>query len=134
MKFSLKILLLLPGFIFGQNDHLESYIPFDTCKFSSHPILEIKVWVHVLQQSMETPKNITRDSSHFIDEQFQWINKIYSNLKPPSRKNSNNETPYIKDSRIRFLVDTISYHVDSNGWERMEIIMEKDTNRWLEIL
>ena len=106
MKFSLKILLLLPGFIFGQNDHLESYIPFDTCKFSSHPILEIKVWVHVLQQSRETPKNITRDSSHFIDEQFQWINKIYSNLKPPSRKNSNNETPYIKDSRIRFLVDT----------------------------
>ena len=101
---------------------------------SSHPILEIKVWVHVLQQSAETPKNITKDSSHFIDEQFQWINKIYSNLKPPSRKNSNNERPYIKDSRIQFLVDTISYHIDSNGWERMDIIMEKDTNRWLEIL
>ena len=77
MKFSLKILLLLPGFIFGQNNLLESYIPFDTCKFSSHPILEIKVWVHVLQQSSGNPKNITRDSSHLIDEQFQWINKIY---------------------------------------------------------
>jgi hypothetical protein len=134
MKFIFKILLLLPGFILGQNNHLESYIPFDTCKFSSHPILEIKVWVHVLQQSAETPKNITKDSSHFINEQFQWINKIYSNLKPPSRKNSNNERPYIKDSRIQFLVDTISYHIDSVGWERMEIVMEKDTNRWLEIL
>ena len=134
MKLIIKILLLLPGFIFGQNNYLESYIPFDTCKFSSHPILEIKVWVHVLQQSAETPKNITKDSSHFIDQQFQWINKIYSNLKPPSRKNSNNERPYIKDSRIRFLVDTISYHIDSIGWERMEIVMEKDSNRWLEIL
>ena len=134
MKFIIKILLLLPGFILAQNNHLESYIPFDTCKFSSHPILEIKVWVHVLQQSAETPKNITKDSSHFIEEQFQWINKIYSNLKPPSRKNSNNEKPYIKDSRIQFLVDTISYHIDSNGWERMEVAMEKDSNRWLEIL
>ena len=134
MKFIFKILLLLPGLILGQNNHLESYIPFDSCKFSSHPILEIKVWVHVLQQSAETPKNITKDSSHFIDEQFQWINKIYSNLKPPSRNNSNNERPYIKDSRIQFLVDTISYHIDSNGWERMDIVMEKDTNRWLEIL
>jgi hypothetical protein len=134
MRFILKILLLLPGFILGQNNHLESYIPFDTCKLSCHPILEIKVWVHVLHQSAETPKNITKDSSHFIDEQFQWINKIYSNLKPPSRKNSNNEKPYIKDSRIQFLVDTISYHMDSVGWERMEIVMEKDTNRWFEIL
>tara|TARA_B100000768_G_scaffold42469_1_gene41326 strand:+ start:3319 stop:4662 length:1344 start_codon:yes stop_codon:yes gene_type:complete len=134
MKFIFKILLLLPGFILAQNNHLESYIPFDTCKFSSHPILEIKVWVHVLQQSAETPKNITKDSSHFIEEQFQWINKIYSNLKPPSRKNSKNEKPYIKDSRIQFLVDTISYHIDSNGWERMEVVMEKDSNRWLEIL
>ena len=104
MKFIFKILLILPGFILGQNNHLENYIPFDTCKFSSHPILEIKVWVHVLQQSAETPKNISKDSSYFIDEQFQWINKIYSNLKPPSRKNSNNERPYIKDSRIQFLV------------------------------
>jgi hypothetical protein len=134
MRFIFKILLLLPGLILGQNNLLESYIPFDTCKFSSHPILEIKVWVHVLQQSAENPKNITKDSSHFIDEQFQWINKIYSNLKPPSRENSNNERPYIKDSRIQFLVDTISFHVDSVGWERMEIIIEKDTNRWLEIL
>jgi len=134
MKFIFKILLLLPGFILAQNNDLESYIPFDTCKSSSHPILKIKVWVHVLQQSAENPKNITQDSSHFIDEQFEWINKIYSNLKPPSRKNSNNEKPHIKNSRIQFLVDTISYHVDSNGWERMEIIMEKDTNRWLEIL
>ena len=134
MKFIFKILLILPGFILGQNNHLESYIPFDTCKFSSHPILEIKVWVHVLQQSAETPKNISKDSSYFIVEQFQWINKIYRNLKPPSRKNSNNERPNIKDSRIQFLVDTISYHIDSVGWERMEIVMEKDTNRWLEIL
>ena len=134
MKFIIKILLLLPGFILAQNNHLESYIPFDTCKFSSHPILEIKVWVHVLQQSAETPKNITKDSSHFIEEQFQWINKIYSNLKPPSRTNSNNEKPYITDSRIQFLVDTISYHIDSNGWERMEVVIEKDSNRWLQIL
>ncbi len=134
MKYLFKILLLLPGFILGQNNHLKSYIPFDTCKFSSHPILEIKVWAHVLQQSSETPKNINKDSSHLIAEQFQWINKIYSNLKSPSIKNSNNEKPYIKDSRIQFLVDTISYHIDSIGWERMEIVMEKDTNRWLEIL
>jgi len=134
MKFIFKILLLLPGFMLAQNNDLESYIPFDTCKFSSHPILKIKVWVHVLHQSAEDPKNITQDSSHFIDEQFEWINKIYSKLKPPSRRNSNNEKPHIKNSRIQFLVDTISYHVDSNGWERMEIVMEKDTNRWLEIL
>jgi len=134
MKFIFKILLILPGFILAQNNHLVSYIPYDTCKFSSHPILEIKVWVHVLQQSAETPKNIIKDSSHFIDEQFQWINKIYSNLKPPSRENSNNEKPYIKDSRIQFLVDTISFHIDSIGWERIEVVMEKDSNRWLEIL
>lgn len=134
MKFILKIILLFPGFVLSQNHHYENYIPYDTCQLHSYPILEIKVWVHVLQQSVENPKNITKDSSHFIKEQFQWINKIYSNLKPPSRENANKEKPYIKDSRIRFLVDTISYHIDSSGWERMEVVMENDSNRWLEIL
>ena len=134
MRFIFKILLLFPGFILAQNNHLESYMPLDTCEFTSHPILEIKVWVHVLQQSKEKPKNITKDSSHFIIEQFQWINKIYSSLKPPSRENSKNEKPYIKDSRVRFLLDSISYHIDSVGWERMEVVIEKDSNKWLEIL
>ena len=89
---------------------------------TTHPILEIKTWVHIIQKSKKEPQNITKDSLHYLQNQFLWINQMYKNLKPPSRKNSKNELPYIKDSRIRFIIDTITFHMDENGWDRMATV------------
>jgi len=118
----------------AQFDYLNAYIPYDSCNTTTHPILEIKTWVHIIQKSKNDPQNITKDSLHYLNNQFLWINQMYKNLKPPSRKNNNNELPYVKDSRIRFIIDTITFHVDENGWDRMATVPVTQTQRWINIL
>jgi hypothetical protein len=133
-----KKIFLLPLFIYtvikGQNNYLNQYIPYDSCSLNSHPILEINVWVHVLQKSKETPDNLTSDSVSFINQQFNWINNIFENLKPSSINKKNSNLSYIRDSRIRFNLDTISFHINKNGWDRIKMRKEKNPNRLLKIL
>ena len=117
----------------AQDDYLKPYIPYDSCDFDSHPIINIKLWIHVIQKSAKEPKNLTIDSSKYLNQQYYWINSMYSNLKLPSLKNSN-DIYYVKDSRIRFLIDTITFHADSIGWDRIKRIPEDNSNRWMKIL
>ena len=125
---------LTPFFFKGQNDYLKPYIPFDSCDISTHPELKIRVWVHIIQKSPENPENLTLDSINFIKNQFNWINSIYSNLKPPSLKLPNNKKSYIKDSRIRFIVDTTTYHINEVAWNRMKLVKEENNKKWMKIL
>jgi hypothetical protein len=126
--------LIVPLSINSQKDYLKQYIPFDSCDLISHPILEFRIWVHVIQKSAENPENLTIDSVDFIKNQFNWINNIYSNLKPSSIKNSNNKNLNIKDARIRFVVDTTTFHVDEIGWDKMKMVVEDNRNKWMRIL
>ena len=48
----------------------------------------------------------------YLTKQFQWINQMFEKIQPPTVANSKGEKPYIKDSRIRFIIDTVSFHVD----------------------
>ena len=130
-----RITLLFCYSIFAnaQDDYLKPYIPYDSCDFDSHPIINIKLWIHIIQKSAKEPKNLTIDSIKYLDQQYYWINSMYSNLKPPTLKNSN-DIYYVKDSRIRFLIDTITFHTDSIGWDRIKRIPEDNSNRWMKIL
>ena len=127
-------ILTIPFTLNSQNEYLTPYIPFDSCNLSTHPELEIRVWVHVIQKSNDNPENLTADSLNFIKNQFNWINSIYSNLKPPSIKPFNNKKSYIKDSRIRFVVDTTTFHIDEVAWDRMKLVKEENKKRWMKIL
>ena len=59
----------------SQYEYLKPYIP-DSCNLSTHPELEIRVWVHVIQKSNDNPENLTADSLNFVKNQFNWINSI----------------------------------------------------------
>ncbi|MAE15001.1 MAG: hypothetical protein CL821_05370 [Crocinitomicaceae bacterium] len=133
-KYLFLLILIIPFSLNSQNEYLTPYIPFDSCNLSTHPELEIRVWVHVIQKSNDNPENLTADSLNFIKNQFNWINSIYSNLKPPSIKPSYNKKSYIKDSRIRFVVDTTTFHIDEVAWDRMKLVIEENKKRWMKIL
>ncbi|PDH47915.1 MAG: hypothetical protein CND37_04505, partial [Bacteroidetes bacterium MED-G20] len=118
----------------SQNDYLKPYIPYDSCELITHPVLELRVWIHIVQKSTDHPENLTSDSINFIKKQFNWINSIYSNLKPPSITPPYNSISYIKDARIRFVVDTITFHIDETAWDRMKLVKEENKKRWMKIL
>ena len=138
MKFLLNILTfsscIFYSSIYGQFEYLESYIPYEKTPKETHPILEIKTWVHIMQYSKSDPKNITKDSLHYLKTQFNWINQMFSQLKQPTVANANGEKPYVKDARIRFIMDTISFHIDENGWDRMKMQKVSNSNRWIDII
>ena len=87
-----------------------------------------------MQYTKSDPKNITKDSLHYLKTQFKWINQMFSQLKPPTVANANGEKPYVKDARIRFIMDTISFHIDENGWDRMKMQKINNSNRWIDII
>lgn len=119
---------------YGQFDYLKAYIPTENCSFQTHPILELKTWVHIVQYDTSEPRNITIDSMDYLTNQYRWINQMFSKLQPPTVANPMGEKPYINDSRIRFIIDTISFHVDSNAWDRMQYRKEETPNKWIEII
>ena len=51
---------------FGQADYenLKDYIPFENTSVETHPVITIKVHVHVIQQSENNPQNITKDNKN----------------------------------------------------------------------
>ena len=130
----ISILLLTCSSFYSQYKYLNDYIPCDSCSYITHPLIEIKTWIHIMQKSEEDPQNITIDSMHYIHKQFQWINQMYSQLKPPTRPSTNGGKPYVKDSRIRFTIDTITFHIDSNDWDRMKSSPMIEERKWLPIL
>ena len=133
-RYLFLLILTIPFSLNSQYEYLKPYIPFDSCNLSTHTELEIRVWVHVIQKSNDNPENLTADSLNFIKNQFNWINRIYSNLKPPSIKPTYNKKSYIKDSRIRFVVDTTTFHIDEVAWDRMKLVKEENKKRWMKIL
>ena len=142
IKIMMKNLYVLMNFMFlfycsntyGQFDYLSPYIPTEKSSIHTHPILEIKTWVHIVKFSKSDPRNITKDSMDYLTKQFQWINQMFSKLQPPTVANVKGEKPYVNDSRIRFIIDTVSFHIDSLGWDRMQFKKEENNNKWLEII
>ncbi|MDG2343951.1 MAG: hypothetical protein P8L23_05180 [Flavobacteriales bacterium] len=128
------IYLLSPSVIFGQSSNLNQYIPFDNTHLSTHPELIIKTWVHIIQKENDNPENLTEDSLEFIKNQFNWINQMYKKLKKPSLNAMDGSFPYVPESRIKFMVDTITFHVDEDGWDRMKMAPVTSPRRLIKIL
>ena len=126
--------IVLTNLYHSQFDYLNKYIPYDSCSLTTHPEIEIKIWAHVIKKTNSDPENYTEDSIQYIQQHFDWINTIYKTLNRPTLKNTKNEKPYIKDSRIRFKLDTISFYCNKNDWDRLCYIPEKNKSKWIKIL
>jgi hypothetical protein len=119
-------LILLFRFVsFGQTDFeiLKDYIPFAHTSLETHPIITIKVHVHVIQRYEDNPQNITENDQGYIEKQFDWINEMYSTFSNPTLLLESGEMPFIPDSRIRFRLDTVQFHIDSSDWDRIRTVL-----------
>lgn len=126
-----NLLLCLFSFIyitsFSQTDfeRLKEYIPYENTSFETHPIITIRVHLHVIHRYKDDPQNInTNEGSDYVEKQFEWINSMYSRFSKPSLIPEAGETYFIPDSRIRFRLDTVMVHVDSTDWDRIRTVVQ----------
>lgn len=115
------LFILFPSFTFSQKAHadLEDYYPDQL----DEPLF-IKVIVHVFQYKAEEPKNFTIADTGIIQTHFQNMNDFYSKMDMPTLK-TENDVPFFSDSKIRFQLEEIKFHVDSVSWLRWK----RDINR-----
>ncbi|MFP5470926.1 MAG: hypothetical protein ACLGGV_04965 [Bacteroidia bacterium] len=94
-------------------DNLELYTPYNLDSYSKFPLKTIRIKAHVILYSEENPKNFIhrKDSTKLADEINNQLNKIYSTLSKPTLK-ADNYVPHIVDSRMRFRVEEVLFHVD----------------------
>jgi len=110
---------------FAQADYerLKDYIPYENSSFETHPIITIKVHVHIVQRFEDDPQNFTEENIHLIKEHFKWVGDMYSKFSKPTLPIADGSFPHIPESRIKFRVDTVSYHIDSLGWDRIRTLV-----------
>ena len=108
-KFVAFLFFILPTLSFSQKAHadLEDYYPdqFDEPLF-------LKVIVHVFQYKADDPKNFTLADTGVIQTHFQNMNDFYSKMDRPTLK-PENDIPFFTDSKIRFQLKEIKFHIDS---------------------
>jgi hypothetical protein len=121
----LGFILLFHIVSFGQSDFekIKDYIPFENTSLATHPIITIKVHVHVIQRYEGNPQNITENNKEYIEKQFEWINGMYSRFSNPTLLPESGKVPFIPDSRIRFRLDTIQFHIDASDWDRIRTVL-----------
>lgn len=82
------------------------------------PIKRIRLVIHVFQKSdISNPQNFQNNTTdkNILKDIINRVNTTYSDL---AIMNPNpNNSPYIYDSRVRFLVDTIFFYRDDIAWE-----------------
>lgn len=112
---------------YGQKEKLEQYIPYETTSLVTHPVITIKIKLHLVYRHKEDKQNYTLDSLNLIKNQIEWINGYYSNLSPSTLAAQDGLNHFIPDSRIQFRLDTVDSFVDSTAWDRIFIEKSKNT-------
>lgn len=102
------------------------FIPFNNETYEDFPIITIKIIAHVVQRSSLNPENFedNEQDRKKIEDIIIHCNRSYSKLTDPSIKLESNPES-IKDSRIRFRLDDIIFHVDPSGWDRNKFVIVK---------
>lgn len=117
-----SLLVILCSSAISQNPReieIAKYIPHDHESLEDFPLVTIKVIVHIVQRSEQNPENFknTEEDRKKIEEIIYHCNRFYTMIQDPTIKVASSE-PTVHDSRIRFRLDEIRYHVDSAGWDR----------------
>jgi hypothetical protein len=124
-----KQILLCSVFVFSiaqvpaqKEEEIKKYIPYDETSFADFPLITIKVIAHVVQRNKTNPENFTDcdEDREIIQGIIDNCNAFYNKLSDPSIKVASNP-PTIHDSRVRFRLDDVQFHVDSAGWDRNRV-------------
>ncbi|MDG2331427.1 MAG: hypothetical protein P8M05_07535 [Flavobacteriales bacterium] len=100
------------------------FIPFNNESHQNFPLITIKVIAHVVQRNSTYPENFKNNDTDrkIIRDLMDHCNRTYSQLTVPSIKIASNPKSIV-DSRIRFRLDDIVFHVDSSGWDRNKFVI-----------
>lgn len=91
---------------------IDKYIPYNLSSYKRFPLKTINVKIHVIQFSKEEPMNLTlKDSAQLVRVINRELSYVYANLSSPTIK-SKNYVPEIRDSRMRFKLKDILFHID----------------------
>jgi hypothetical protein len=100
---------------------LVKYIPGNFSSYTKFPIKTIDVNMHVVYYSEKNPRNVTKKDSSKIYTLIDDVNKMFSTIQPPTFKAESNPNT-IYDSRIRFSVRKIYWHIDSTLWSTDKLL------------
>lgn len=114
--------LVFSSFYSQDKSDLVKYIPEEGASYVTHPIIELKTVIHIVKRYEDDAQNLNEDSLEFLTQQFNWINQFYTNMAKPTLPTADGVVHWVPDSRIRFVIDTIMYHVDEVGWDRIRTI------------
>jgi len=129
----LSILVFVTLSSFAQND-IEDYIPYESTALWSHPTIEIKTVLHIVKKTDLDPENFVEDSLDYIKNQIELVNSFYKNMQAPMLKTADGIDHFIPDSRIKFVIDTILFHTDEEGWDRIKTISNFNPNNPIDIV
>lgn len=118
---SIFLLFCLSLFVFGQGD-LEKYIPQEGSSEVTHPTIEIRTVIHIVKRYEDDAQNLNEDSLAFLYHQFEWINAFYRDLSKPTLPTLDGIVHWVPSSRIKFVIDTVYFHVDEIDWDRIRTV------------
>lgn len=121
----MKILIYIISFLCilnlnAQDRVLENYYP----KYND-PDVAIKIKLHIIQHSAKDPKNYRKSDTLLLQEQVKLINSFYQFLDYPTLEPPAN-TAFLADSKIRFVLKSIQFYVDSILWDRISFLPFRD--------
>lgn len=106
--------------VFGQKE-LEKYIPYAESSWDTHPEIEIRTIIHIIKKSESDAANLTEDSTSYLNQQYDWINSYYRDLRKPTLLTSDGVEHYIPSARVKFKLEKVLYHTDENDWDRIRV-------------
>lgn len=97
------------------------YIPYAETSWDTHPEIEIRTIIHIIKKSESDAANLTEDSLSYLQQQYDWINSFYRDLRKPVLPTSDGVVHYIPSARLKFKLEKVLYHTDENDWDRIRI-------------
>lgn len=96
-------------------DDVESYIPYNAAYF---PMRRVRIALHIFSKddgSGNLPDNAA--AREYINRVINHCNWSYADIEKPRPASQDSAYVLIRDSRIRFILDTVYYHYDTDAWD-----------------
>lgn len=100
-------------------------MPYAETSLDTHPEIEIRTIIHIVKKSETDAENLTEDSLSYLNQQFDWINSFYRDLRKPVLPTTDGVVHYIPSARVKFKVVEVLYHVDEYDWDRIVVVTDQ---------
>lgn len=99
----------------------ESYIPYDTAYW---PVKRVRIVLHVFSRDDGSGgfANVPADRD-FINKIVNYSEYFYKDTEPLKIMDKETAVPYIKDTRVRYFLDTVLFHRNTDDWDASKYML-----------